>query len=242
MTNESSPLLDRSAMIERMKAGLHVEPERAAAVTIDCQRGNLDPAIASLPVPEGECRRILEGTNRLLALARGAGVPVVHVWTVYEEPLLAAHPFERAMLEAKESFTPHRQSDFARHKLPGSPEGELVPGLDVRPEDFQVGSKRTFDMFHGTPLEILLRSLGRDTLLIAGCNTNTCVLASVFGAYNRNFRAVVLSDCVASAYGDDLHRFALSNIQRRLGWVLTLEELEEKLTAHARAAGGGAAR
>jgi len=120
--------------------------------------------------------------------------------------------------------------------------GELVPGLDVRPEDFQVGSKRTFDMFHGTPLEILLRSLGRDTLLIAGCNTNTCVLASVFGAYNRNFRAVVLSDCVASAYGDDLHRFALSNIQRRLGWVLTLEELEEKLTAHARAAGGGAAR
>jgi hypothetical protein len=35
---------------------------------------------------------------------------------------------------------------------------------------------------------------------------------------------------VASAYGNDLHEFALSNIQRRLGWVLTLDDLTEKLS------------
>jgi nicotinamidase-related amidase len=55
------------------------------------------------------------------------------------------------------------------------------------------------------------------------------VLASVFGAYNRGLRAVVISDCVASAYGQDLHQFALSNIQRRLGWVISLEDLDAKL-------------
>ena len=43
----------------------------------------------------------------------------------------------------------------------------------------------------------------------------------------------------ASAYGEDLHAFALSNIQRRLGWVLTLEELREKLGV-ASPAGAGA--
>ena len=42
-------------------------------------------------------------------------------------------------------------------------------------------------------------------------------------------RAVVIADCVASAYGQDLHDFALANIARRLGWVLTLDELERKL-------------
>jgi nicotinamidase-related amidase len=113
--------------------------------------------------------------------------------------------------------------------------------MDVRPEDYRVGSKRTFDMFYGTQLEILLRSLDVDTLLVAGCNTNTCVLASVYGAYVRNFKVVVLSDCVASAYGGDLHAFALANIQRRLGWVLTLDELEEKLGI-SRPASAGAAR
>jgi hypothetical protein len=41
--------------------------------------------------------------------------------------------------------------------------------LDVRAEDYRVGSKRTFDSFYGTQLEILLRSLDVDTLLVGGC-------------------------------------------------------------------------
>ncbi|MGQ0750203.1 MAG: cysteine hydrolase family protein [Betaproteobacteria bacterium] len=226
-----SPMIDRSRTIERMKNALKLDPAQIAALTIDCQRGNLDPAIASLPVPESECDRVIAGTNRLLALARRAGIPVIHATTVYEAPLLANHPFERAMLELKESFTPDRQSNFAHHKSPGSVGGQIVPALDVQPADLIVDSKRTFDSFLGTPLELLLRFMKIDTLLIAGCNTNTCVLATAFGAYNRGLRVVVVSDCVASAYGHDLHQFALANIERRLGWVLTLGELEEKLAS-----------
>jgi hypothetical protein len=48
--------------------------------------------------------------------------------TVYEPSLLGTHPFERAMLEAKQSFTPHKQSNFSRHKSPGSPEAAFMPG------------------------------------------------------------------------------------------------------------------
>jgi nicotinamidase-related amidase len=133
------------------------------------------------------------------------------------------------MLELKESFTPHKKSDFARHKSPGSVEGQLMPNLDVLPSDLLVDSKRTFDSFLHTPLELLLRAMKRNTVLVAGCNTNTCVLSTTYGGYNRGFRMVIVEECVASAYGNDLHEFALSNIQRRLGWVLTLDELEAKL-------------
>jgi nicotinamidase-related amidase len=222
-------MIDRSNTIERMKQALKLDRAHTAVLTIDCQRGNLDPAIASLPVPEAECKRVLDGTNRLLALARANGVAVLHATTVYEAPLLAQHPFERAMVELQESFTPHRASDFARHKSPGSIGAQLMPELDVKPSDVMVDSKRTFDTFLGTPLELLLRYMQKDTLLVAGCNTNTCVLSTAFGAYNRGLRVIVIADCVASAYGNDLHEFALANIQRRLGWVLTLAELEEKL-------------
>ncbi len=230
-----TPSVDRSRTFERMNEALRLDPDSSAVVTIDCQRGNLEPAIASLPVPEPDCHRVVESTNRLIALARAAAVPVLHVSTVYEAPLLANHPFERAMLEANASFTPHRQSDFARHKRPGSVEGELMPALDVQADDIRVDSKRTFDSFHGTPLELLLRYMHRDTLLFAGCNTNTCVLATAFGAYNRGLRVVVVSDCVASAYGSDLHEFALDNIRRRLGWVLKLDELRARLPSTAKA-------
>lgn len=233
MSNTPPTVVDRSDMVAAMNAVLRVDPARAAVVTIDCQRGNLDPAIASLPVPADEVSRIITGLNRLIGLARDTGIPVIHVDTVYEPSLLGTHPFERAMAEAKQSFTPHARSDFSRHKSPGSVEAELVPELDVRPADYRVGSKRTFDSFFGTQLDILLRSMGIDTLLIGGCNTNTCVQATVFGAYVRGYSNVVLSDCVASAYGPDLHAFALSNIQRRLGWVMDVDALAAKLEAPA---------
>ena len=233
MEDKPVGMLDRSKVVKKMNEALHFVPENSAVVTIDCQRGNLEPEIATLPVPADECQRVIAGTNRLISLARNSNIPIIHVYTVYEDPLLGKHPFERAMLGAKQSFTPHQQSNFARHKSPGSREGELVPDLDVQQEDYLIDSKRTFDMFYGTQLEGLLRGLDVDTLLIAGCNTNTCVLASVFGAYSRNYSVVVPSDCVASAYGQDLHQFGLANIQRRLGWVFTLDELEEKLNADA---------
>ncbi len=222
-------LIDRSNMIERMKNALALDPADCAVLTIDCQRGNLDPQYASLPVPEPECKRVMAGTNRLLALARANGIAVVHASTVWERPLMATHPFERAMVELKESFTPHKSSNFAHHKSPGSIGGQFMPDLDIQSSDYIVDSKRTFDSFHGTPLEMLLRAMNRNTLLVAGCNTNTCVLATTFGGYNRGFRMVLIAECVASAYGNDVHEFALANIQRRLGWVLTLNELSAKL-------------
>jgi nicotinamidase-related amidase len=233
-------LIDRSNTTARMKRALMLDPSACAVLTIDCQRGNLEPGLASLPVPETECSRVVAGTNRLLSLARSTGIAVIHATTVWEAPLQASHPFERAMLELKESFTPHAKSDFAHHKSPGSAGSEFVPGLDVRDTDLVVDSKRTFDAFYGTPLEQMLRAMKVGTLLVAGCNTNTCVLSTVFGGYNRGLRMVVVAECVASAYGSDMHEFALANIERRLGWVLTFDELADKLAApHASRAARG---
>ena len=229
-------LVDRSEMIDAMREQLRLDPRRCAVVTIDLQRGALDPDIATLPIPDGEGERVLAGTERLVRLARARGIPVVHVITHWSAPELANHPFEQAMLAAKQSFTPDRPSDYGRHKLTGSREAELMPALGPEPGDFVVDSKRRFDMFYGTNLEGLLRALGVDTLLLAGVNTNTCVQASTFGAYSRDLRVVVVADAVASAYGQDLHNFALQNIQRRLGWVLTIDQLEAKLAAAATAA------
>ncbi|MHB0869122.1 MAG: cysteine hydrolase family protein [Chloroflexota bacterium] len=221
--------VDRSSMVERMKQMLSIDPAKTAVVTIDMQRGNLDPELATLPVPADECERILNGTQELLAMARGAGMQVVHVLTWWHPCEIAAHPFEKAIVEARQSLTPHAQSDYAHHKLEGSHEAEMMPEIVPDPKDLFVTSKRRFDAFYGTNLEILLRVLKIDTVIITGANTNTCVQATVFGAYSRDFRVILASDCVASAYGADLHEFALDNVRRRLGWVLTNQEIAEKL-------------
>ena len=42
---------------------------------------------------------------------------------------------------------------------------------------------------------------------------------------------VVVADCVDSMYGEDLHLLGLQNIARAFGWVLTVDEVEQKLGA-----------
>ncbi len=227
--SDDSRRVDRSAMVEAMKKMLAIDPKKTAVITIDMQKGNIDPEMATLPVPAEECKRIISGTQRLLAMARETGVQVIHVITYYHPSEVAPNPFERATVVARQSLTPHGQSDFLHHKLEGSPGAELVPEIPVDPDDIFVTSKRRFDMFYGTNLEILLRVRGIDAVILAGANTNTCVQCSAFGAYNRDLKVILASDCVASAYGPDLHEFALENVRRRLGWVLTNEEIAEKL-------------
>jgi len=81
----------------------------------------------------------------------------------------------------------------------------------------------------GDVLRQLLQALGMKNVVLMGINTNTCVLNTSFTAFNFDYRVVVLSDCVASMYGDDLHVLGLQNVARCLGWVVTNEQFFEKL-------------
>ena len=102
---------------------------------------------------------------------------------------------------------------------------EVAPG----PDDYVIDNKKSYSMYMGTDLEHLLRTLKVDTVIIIGINTNTCDLCGSFESVNRGFKLIMISDCVASCYGRDLHVFALQNVARCLGWVLTISEFEKKL-------------
>ncbi|HET6896992.1 MAG TPA: isochorismatase family cysteine hydrolase, partial [Vicinamibacteria bacterium] len=52
--------------------------------------------------------------------------------------------------------------------------------------------------FFSTPLDILLRYLGVDTVVLAGFAADICILLTANDAYMRDYRVVVPRDCVAS--------------------------------------------
>jgi nicotinamidase-related amidase len=94
-----------------------------------------------------------------------------------------------------------------------------------------ITTKRRLSVYRDTDLDLTLKELDVDTVILAGINTNTCVMCAAFESLNRDLKTLVVSDCVHSMYGDDLHFFGLQNIARCLGWVLSLEELEAKVGA-----------
>jgi hypothetical protein len=56
---DSQLILDRSDFTKVLNEALDVDPRTAAVITIDCHRGHLDPAIATMPVAEPIAQKVV---------------------------------------------------------------------------------------------------------------------------------------------------------------------------------------
>lgn len=220
--------VDRSSMIEKLKVQLKINRQTTVVVTVDMHRGHLDPEVATMPVPKEIARRVLNNAKRFLNIARSYNIPVIHVIVVRRPIEIPSTPFHRAVLAVSENLLTDGKNNIRHHNVEGSIQTQLMPEV-TGPSDYIINNKKRLSAFYGTDLEILLRTLKVDTVVLIGINTNTCVQCTAFEAYNRDFKTVVISDCVGSMYGEDLHVFGLQNVSRCLGWVLTIDEFKEKL-------------
>jgi nicotinamidase-related amidase len=229
-------IVDRSSLTESLYKELVLDPAKTAVLTVDMHRGHLDMDVATMPATAEDAERVIANARAVLDVARARGVPVIHVVLVYRRlPGIGSEgmvsPFWRAMHAAQgaeDRLTPGRNSTVREHNIEGSRGTEIIPEL-YRAGDYVIDNKKRLDCFYGTDLRFLLDSLGVKNVVLMGINTNTCVLNTSFTAFNFDYRVVVLSDCVASMYGDDLHVLGLQNVARCLGWVITNEQLFEKL-------------
>jgi nicotinamidase-related amidase len=229
-------IVDRSSLMSGLYKELSLKPRETAVVTIDMHRGHLDMDVATMPAKPEDAKRVVANARQVLDFCRKKQIPVIHVVLVYRRlPGLGSegmtNPFWKALHAAQsetDRLTPGRRSTVREHNVEGSPGTEIIPEL-YRQADYVINNKTRLDCFYGTDLRQLLDTLGVKNLLLMGINTNTCVLNTSFTAFNFDYRVVVLSDCVASMYGDDLHVLGLQNVARCLGWVITNEQLFEKL-------------
>ena len=240
MTNVE--IVDRSSLLAGLYRELKLDARETAVVTIDMHRGHLDMEVATMPTKPEDAKRVIANAKAALDFSRAQGLPVIHVVLVYRKIKnlgsegMVSH-FWKAMHAAQgetDRLTPGRKSTVREHNVEGSPGTQIIPEL-YRQGDYVINNKKRLDCFYGTDLRLLLDTLGVKTVVLMGINTNTCVLNTSFTAFNFDYRVVVLSDCVASMYGDDLHVLGLQNVARCLGWVLSNEQLFEKLkeTSHA---------
>jgi nicotinamidase-related amidase len=193
--------------------------DRTAVVTIDLHRGHLDPEVATMPLSADTSVRVVAAAERLLYRAREAELFVVHVVTGYHSTdEISSNPWWAAI-----AGTDATRGSVLRHQLPDSPGLAVMPTL-LAPDDIIVATKKRYDCFYATELEHVLRSHGVDTLLLAGVNTNSCVLATAVAANTRDYQAVVISDCV-DTMDSRYHEPALAIIAQAFGWVADIDEV-----------------
>jgi nicotinamidase-related amidase len=220
-------------MRTRLNALLEIDPTKTAVLAIDTHRGHLDPDIATMPVKAEIAESVVESSARLLDATHAAGIPTIFI--VMHNRILGGqsenfrNPFWRAVESIREKLTPDLPSTIKGHNIVGSPGTEVMPELGPREGDYVITSKHRLSSWLDTDLESTLRVLGIETLLLIGINTNTCVLCAAFEGFNRDYGVVVVSDCVHSMYGEDLHELGLENVARCFGWVLSVDEIVAKL-------------
>jgi ureidoacrylate peracid hydrolase len=197
-----------------------LDPGRTALVAIDMQNTFCAPG-APAEVPAA--RSIVETINTLTAGLRALGVPVIWVlhaneriggksdWELFFNTIVADEVREKTM----ESLIPARQS--------------VWNGLVTSPDDRTVHKNRYSALIPGSsPLDVVLRGLGIDTLLIAGTKTNVCCESTARDAMMLDFKVVLVEDCCA-ALSDEEHRGALENIIQQFGDVMTAAEVLARL-------------
>ncbi len=185
-----------------------ISRDNVALVIVDMQKDFLDDG-APCFIPGG--RSVVPATERLLAAFRDAGLPVVHVITVWKADGVNMSRFttseelmERGLREGEAGIAP-------------------VDELTPRPNEYVVHKTR-YSGFFQTELESLLRSLGITYVVTVGVATNYCVRSTVHDAAFRDFLPVVVTDCTTS-YTEEEHRQTLKDIEAGFGWVKSTDEL-----------------
>jgi maleamate amidohydrolase len=175
--------------------------ERPALLIVDMVMAYLDPAS---PLYAG-VEDALKSTERLLAAARAAGIPVIFTNVEYEPGGRDGGVFYRKVPALKV---------FDR----GSPLGAFPPSLQPLAGE-KVLTKQYASAFFGTGLAPMLTGLGVDTLLITGLSTSGCVRASALDACQCGFLPFVVREACGDRHQGP-HEASLFDLQAKYAEVI----------------------
>jgi biuret amidohydrolase len=111
----------------------------------------------------------------------------------------------------------------------GEREHEILDELKPLPNE-RVFNKITPSAFTSTPIEIVLRAYGVDTLLLTGVSTNMCVEHTMRDAASYGFHCFLVEDA-CGADSQAMHDAAVTVVQRLYGAVISSDEAMAQMEA-----------
>jgi len=168
---------------------------RPALLIIDMQN---DFVLEGAPLRVAQGRAIIPNILELLRKFRKRGLPVFHI--------LRIHRADGSDVEItrRELF---RSRPFA---VEGSAGAAVVSEIAPLPGEFIIPKVR-MSAFIGTELDLILRTLGIDGLVIAGIQTPNCIRTTVFDAIAYNYPVILVEDATG-AQNDEIHRSNIRDI------------------------------
>ena len=122
----------------------------------------------------------------------------------------------------------HELKLWGDHAIAGTKGAEVIPELAPQEGDYVVPKRRYSGFFH-TDLDLLLKELGVETLVMTGLHAHMCVRHTTADAYQLGYSIVVATDCTDSFTKED-YEYGIRYLKDVYGAaLLTGEEVVESL-------------
>lgn len=193
------------------------DPKKTALLVIDMQNDFLSDEgwYARKGIDISHMQKIIPHLKKLIAVMRRLNVPIIYTRHMFRDVK------DGGILV---SVRPILKDGGLRCGTWGV---EIIDELKPRPEDWIVQKSR-LSAFFSTNLDLILRGLKVDTVILTGILTNQCVESTSREASFRDYKVIVISDCVGTIHLD-LHEPSLK--ATRVGWgdVTTSDEIIKDL-------------
>ncbi|MEA5557029.1 cysteine hydrolase family protein [Nodularia spumigena] len=213
---------------------LHLDLAKTAIIIIDMQNDFCHPDgwLAHIGVDVTPARQPIAPLNSLLPKLRAVDVPIIWLNWGNRPDLLNVSAALMHVYNPTGSgvgLGDSLPSNGAKVLMAGSWAASVVDGLQQLPEDIRVDKYR-MSGFWDTPLDSILRNLGRTTLLFGGVNADQCVMSTLCDANFLGYDCILVKNCTATTSPEYCWLATLYNVKQCFGFVTDSEAILKVLT------------
>ena len=209
---------------KREVSAQRLDTARAALLLFDLLEGHVNRDEAS----RARFSPVVANAALLLAAARGAGAMVVYANADHRADRSTS---ARTVRDTDNRLRALQPGDRDTPLLTGgTPEAQVVRELAPRPEDIVVPKQR-WSAFHGTYLDLALRTRRVNTIILAGGSTDVGIASTAFAARDFDYNLVIASDACTSPEQDN-HDQLMRRVFPRMARVRTTAQIVSMLMVH----------
>lgn len=229
------PLKSQVVTLATATKTLRVDLAKAAVLVIDMQNDFCHPEgwLAHIGVDVSPAHTPIKPLNTLLPALREVNVPVIWVNWGNRPDLLNIGAGLRHV------YNPTGEGVGLGDPLPtrkapvltlGSWAAAVIDDLEQHPSDIRIDKYR-MSGFWDTPLDSILRNLGKTTLFFAGVNADQCVMCTLQDANFLGYDCLLLEDCSATTSPEYCFHSTLYNVKQCFGFVTNSQAILEALSS-----------
>jgi nicotinamidase-related amidase len=173
--------------------------------------------------------------KRLIAACRRVGVPIFYARADHRAD---GADFAKTIADTDSQFRPWGLGNPYRTVPPhpsGSPEMAVLSEICPQPGDYDI-PKHRWSAFHGTHLELSLRSRYIDTVVLIGGSVHVGIASTAYAARDKDFQVTIVPECCHGIA--EQRAFFMEKVFPRMCNVRPLDEVISGLTPVVPAAAG----